>query len=178
MNNISYASVVGSLMYAHVCTRPDNAYVVEVLGRYQSNPSIDHWKAKKETDDLEVIAYFDSNYVGCIGSQKSTSTYIFMLIGGAISWRSAKQTLITTSTMEVEFVSYFEATLHDVWLNCFISRLRFMDSISKSLKFYCDNLVANVLRKKVVIELVNTKLMIVDSLTKDMPLKNFKDHMI
>ena len=42
MKNIPYASVVGSLMYAQVCTRPDIAYAVGVLGRYQSNPGVDH----------------------------------------------------------------------------------------------------------------------------------------
>ena len=40
MKNIPYASVVGSLMYAQVCTRPDIAYAVGVLGRYQSNPGV------------------------------------------------------------------------------------------------------------------------------------------
>ena len=48
MNNIPYASAVGSLMYAQVCTRPDIAYAVEVLGRYQSNPGIDHWRVAKK----------------------------------------------------------------------------------------------------------------------------------
>ena len=33
---------VGSLMYAQVCTRPDIAYVVRMLGRYLSNPSMDY----------------------------------------------------------------------------------------------------------------------------------------
>ena len=42
MKNIPYASAVGSLMYAQVCTRPDIAFVVGMLGRYQSNPSMDH----------------------------------------------------------------------------------------------------------------------------------------
>ena len=42
MSNIPYASAVGSLMYAQVCTRPDIAFAVGMLGRYQSNPSIDH----------------------------------------------------------------------------------------------------------------------------------------
>ena len=42
MTNIPYASVVGSLMYAHVCTRPDIAYAIGMLGRYQSNPGLDH----------------------------------------------------------------------------------------------------------------------------------------
>ena len=47
MQKIPYASVVGSLMYAQVCTRPDVAYIVGGLGRYLSNPGMDHWKATK-----------------------------------------------------------------------------------------------------------------------------------
>ena len=47
MKQISYASVVGSLMYAQVCTRLDLAYIVGMLGRYLSNPGMDHWKAVK-----------------------------------------------------------------------------------------------------------------------------------
>ena len=42
MKNIPYASAVGSLMYAQVCTRLDIAFVVEMLGRYQSNLGMDH----------------------------------------------------------------------------------------------------------------------------------------
>ena len=42
MKNIPYASLVGSLMYAQVCTKPDISYVVGVLGLYQSNLGIDH----------------------------------------------------------------------------------------------------------------------------------------
>ena len=42
MKNIPYASAVGSLMYAQVCTRPDIAYAIRVLGRYRSNPGMDH----------------------------------------------------------------------------------------------------------------------------------------
>jgi hypothetical protein len=62
-----------------------------------------------------------------------------MLASGAVSWRSAKQTLTATSTMEAEFVSCFEATSHDVWLKSFISRHIVVDSISRPLKKYCDN---------------------------------------
>ena len=42
MKNIPYASIVGSLLYAQVCTRLDIAFVVGMLGRYQSNSGIDH----------------------------------------------------------------------------------------------------------------------------------------
>ncbi|XP_070023443.1 secreted RxLR effector protein 161-like [Nicotiana sylvestris] len=73
---IQYASLVGSLMYAHVCTRSDIAFTVGMLSRYQSNPDLDHWK---------VIGYSDSNLGGCKDTGKSTSGYIFLLAGGAVS---------------------------------------------------------------------------------------------
>ncbi|WJX19405.1 hypothetical protein P8452_09107 [Trifolium repens] len=218
MKNIPYASVVGSLMYAQVCTRPDIAFAVGILGRYQSNPGMDHWKAAKkvlrylqetkdymlmyrQTDNLDVTGYLDSDFAGCVDSRKSTSGYIFMLAGGAISWRSTKQTLVATSTMEAEFVSCFEATSHGVWLKSFISGLRIMDSISRPLKVFCDNSATvfmaknnksgsrskhidikylaireRVKDKVVLIEHISTELMIADPLTKGMPPLKFKDH--
>merc|ERR1712080_750413 len=44
---IPYSSVVGSLMYAMVCTRPDLAHAVGVVSRYMSNPGKEHWQAVK-----------------------------------------------------------------------------------------------------------------------------------
>ncbi|RVX00432.1 Retrovirus-related Pol polyprotein from transposon TNT 1-94 [Vitis vinifera] len=164
MKNISYAFAVGSLMYAKVCTRPDIAFAVGMLGQYQSNPSMNHWKAVKKvmrylqgtkdynlmyrrTSNLEVVGYSYSNFVGYVDLRKSTSGYIFILVGRAISWRSVKQTLTATSTMKVEFISCFEATSHGVWLKSFISELRVMDSMSRSLSIYCDNSVAVFMAK-------------------------------
>ncbi|XP_047161805.1 secreted RxLR effector protein 161-like [Vigna umbellata] len=102
MESIPYASVVGSVMYAQTCTRPYISFVVGRLGRYQSNPGMDHWKATKKflrylqgtkeymlnyrrSDHLEVIGYSDSNYVGCVDSRKSTFGYVYLLAGGEIS---------------------------------------------------------------------------------------------
>ncbi|KAG8496846.1 hypothetical protein CXB51_008129 [Gossypium anomalum] len=102
MQKIPYASAVGSLMYAQVCTRPDIAYIVGMLGRYLSNPCIDHWVAAKRvmrylqitkdymltferSDLLEVIGCSDSDFARCQDSRKSTSSYIYLLVGGAIS---------------------------------------------------------------------------------------------
>jgi len=48
MENIPIASVVGSLMYDQTCTRPDISFAVGMLGRYQSNPGLEHWKATKK----------------------------------------------------------------------------------------------------------------------------------
>ena len=48
MKSIPYVSIVGSLMHAQTCTRPDISFVVGMLGRYQSNPRLDHWKIAKK----------------------------------------------------------------------------------------------------------------------------------
>ena len=48
IKTIPYASVVGSLMYAQVCMRPYITFIVNVLGRYLSNPRHDHWVAAKK----------------------------------------------------------------------------------------------------------------------------------
>ncbi|XP_060170759.1 secreted RxLR effector protein 161-like [Lycium barbarum] len=103
-------------MYAQVCTRPDIAFIVNALGRYQSNTGRRHWvPAQKvmrylkktrdymlvyrKVDDLEVIGYSDSDFGGCPDDLRSTSSFIFMLAGGVISWKSVKQTFTTSSTM-------------------------------------------------------------------------------
>ncbi|RVX07135.1 Retrovirus-related Pol polyprotein from transposon TNT 1-94 [Vitis vinifera] len=132
MERFPYASVV-SLMYAQVCTRPDIAYIVGMLGRYLSNPGMDHWKKAKRvmrylqrtkdymltyrrSSHLEIVGYSDSDFAGCLDSRRSTSGYIFMLAGGAVSWKSVKQTLIASSTMEAEFIACYEASNHGIWL--------------------------------------------------------------
>ena len=155
----------------------------------------------RRTDELEVIGYSDSDFATCVDSRKSTSGYIFMFANEAISWRSAKQTLIAISTMEAKFVSCFEATSHGVWLKSVIVGLRVVDSISRPLRIYCDNSAAVLMTrnnksgsqskhidikylairerikdKKVVIEYVSTQLMIDDPLIKSMSPFRFKDH--
>ncbi|XP_052728444.1 secreted RxLR effector protein 161-like [Vigna angularis] len=159
MESIPYASVVRSLMYAQTCTRPDISFAVGILGRYQSNPGMDHWKAAKKvlrylqgtkeymltyrkSDHLEMVGYSDSDYAGCVDSRKSTFGYVYLLAGGAISWKSAKQSVIATSTMEAEFMACFEATVHALWLRNFVSRLGIIDSIARPIRIYCYNSAA------------------------------------
>ena len=47
MKEVPYASAVGSLMYAMLCTRPDICFAVGMVSRYQSNPGREHWTAVK-----------------------------------------------------------------------------------------------------------------------------------
>ncbi|XP_068504684.1 uncharacterized protein [Phaseolus vulgaris] len=86
MNNIPYAFVVVSLVYAQTCTRPYIRFAV------------------------------DSDFARCMETRKSTFGYVYLLAGGAISWKSVKQLVIVASTMEVEFVACFVATIQANWL--------------------------------------------------------------
>ena len=115
-------------MYAQVCTRLDIAFAISVLGRFQSDPGMDHWRAAKKVlrylqrtkdfmftyrcfDLLEVVGYANADYAGCADELKSTSGYVFMLAEGAISWKSVKQTLTASSTTQAEYVTCYETTL-------------------------------------------------------------------
>jgi hypothetical protein len=88
---------------------------------------------------LEIVDYLDSDFAGCLDTEKSTSRYIFTLANGAISWKSSKQTITTSSTMYAEFVACYEAIRQAEWFKKFVSGLRVVDSIEKPLKIYCDN---------------------------------------
>nr|KYP59222.1 Retrovirus-related Pol polyprotein from transposon TNT 1-94 [Cajanus cajan]KYP75177.1 Retrovirus-related Pol polyprotein from transposon TNT 1-94 [Cajanus cajan] len=69
----------------------------------------------KRSNHLEVIDYLDSNYAGCVDSRKSSFEYIFLLAGRVMSWKNAKQSMIATFTMKVEFVACFDATIQALW---------------------------------------------------------------
>ena len=218
MEKIPYSSAIASLMYAQVCTRPDIAFIVGMLGRYLSNPGMDHWKAAKrvmrylqrtkeymltyrKSDQLEIIGYSDSDFAGCQDSRRYTLGYIYMLAGGAISWRSAKQTLVALSTMTTEFVACYEASNQGIWLRNFVTELRILEDVERPLKISYDNKSAvlysnnnrsstkskhidikflvvkeRVQSGQISIEHIGTNSMIADPLTKRLPPKVFHEH--
>ncbi|KAL0551779.1 hypothetical protein IC582_010868 [Cucumis melo] len=114
-----YAKIIGSLMYLINYTRPDIAYAVSRLSRYTHNPDRYHWDALRHLlrylkinyclyfKKISIIleGYCDANRVRDNDEVKSTSGYVFLLRGGAISWKSAKQTYIARSTLEFEFIA-------------------------------------------------------------------------
>ena len=89
-----------------------------------------------------MVGCIDSNYAGCVDDKISTFGYIFMMVEGSVSWKSVKQTLTASSTMEVEYVACYEATCHAILLRNFISTLEVVHSIFRPLKLFCDNSVA------------------------------------
>ena len=151
------------------------------------------------SDSLHIVEYSDSNYAG--DNRKSTSGYVFTLAGGAISWKSSKQTVTTSSTMYAEFVACYEATGQVNWLKKFIPGLKVVDDIYRPLKLYCDNNPAvqyahnnkssgaakhidikyYVVKDKVwdhviSLEHISTEKMLADPLTKGLSPNVFREH--
>ena len=85
------------------------------------------------------IGYTDSDFQSDRDSRKSTSGYVFTLGGGAISWRSVKQSSIADSTMGAEYIAASEAAKEAVWLKNFLLDLGVVPSAQSAITLYCDN---------------------------------------
>jgi hypothetical protein len=155
----------------------------------------------KRTDSLEIEGYSDADYAGYVDERKSTSGYVFTLAGGAISWKSFKQSITAPSTMVAEYVACYEASGQANWLKKFIPGLRVVDSIQRPLRMYCDNEPAvfyahnnkssdagkhidikyyvvkdRIQDHTISLEHISTKRMLADPLTKGLPPSVFSEH--
>ncbi|XP_065627553.1 secreted RxLR effector protein 161-like [Quercus suber] len=142
-------------MYAMLCPRPDICYSIGMVSRYQTNSGPKHWQVVKQIlkylrrmrdymliyqcEDLIPISYTNSDFQPDLNFRKSTSGYVFTLGGGAISWRSVKQSYIADSIMEVEYVAACEAAKEAVWLQNFLSDLGVVRMEQVLITLFCNN---------------------------------------
>ncbi|KAD4889451.1 hypothetical protein E3N88_21524 [Mikania micrantha] len=152
MAKVPYASAVGSLMYAMVCTRPDIAHAVGLVSRYMSNSGKEHWEAVKwllrylkgtskmglcfKGKDTVLRGYTDADLGGCKELYKSTTGYVFSMGGTAVSWMSRLQRSVALSTTEAEYMAAVEASKELIWLKNFLEELGKKQPDSP---LYCDN---------------------------------------
>ncbi|KAK1611446.1 hypothetical protein QYE76_035119 [Lolium multiflorum] len=158
MSQIPYASAVGSIMYAMLCTRPDIAHAVSLTSRYQSDPGMEHWTAVKNIlkylkrtkdmflcyggdQELVVTSYTDASW-NTPDDSKSQSGYVFILNGAAVSWASSKQCTVAKSSTESEYIAASEASSEAVWMKRFIVELGVVPSALDPFVIYCDNMGA------------------------------------
>ncbi|GJZ55919.1 zinc finger, CCHC-type containing protein [Tanacetum coccineum] len=129
VSQLKYSRVIGCLMYAMTCTRPDIAFVVCKLSRYTSNPNTQYWQAIQRV----------LNWISNIEDNSSTSGWVFLLGGGAISWAFKKQTCITSSTMESEFVALAGADKEVEWLGNLILEIPLWSKPIAHISIRCDS---------------------------------------
>ena len=141
VDQASYQSAVGHLLYLSTKTRPDIAYAVSDVARFTSDPTEEPWAAVKcivrylnGTRDMdllykgrdgtkECISYSDANWAGDLDDRKSTSGYVFLISDAAISWRSKKQSCVALTTAEAEYMALASATQEAIWLQQLLSEL-------------------------------------------------------
>ena len=147
--------VIGCLMYAMTSTRPDIAYAVGKLSRFTSNPSRHHWHAITRVfkylkgtmnHGLSYVGfpsvlegYSDASWINNVEDSSSTSGWVFLLGGGAISWASKKQTCITSSTMESEFVALAAAGKEAEWLRNLVYEIPIWPKPISPISIHCDS---------------------------------------
>ena len=167
MSRVPYSSVVGSFIYAMMCTRPDLAHAVSVVNGFMSNPGKTHWEVVKwimrylrgtsnlclvydssgSTSDIVGYTYFDSDYDGDLLRRRSLTCYVFTLFRCAISWKATLQSIVALSTTEVEYMSLTEGVKEGIWLHGLVDSL--ILDMQKPI-IYCDSQSALSLAKNLV----------------------------
>ena len=119
-----YRMIVGSLLYLACWSRPDISFAVSELSRFVSSAGEVQMKAAqrvlrylkgskelglqymKSSDPTNILwGYVDSDWAGCLDTRKSTSGYVLMFNGCAVSWKSKRQSVVALSSAEAEFIA-------------------------------------------------------------------------
>jgi len=150
-----YQQLIGSLMYAMVCTCPDISYTVGIVARHVLASGHVHIKAVKHiyhylhgTSDYKPvyqatkgpdkpIVYSDSDWARDHNDWKSITGFVTCLSDGAITWASHKQACVSTSSTEAEFIAAATSCQEVLWLHNFFDFIQI--PITTPTPLYSDN---------------------------------------
>ena len=148
-----YRSLIGSLIYLNVGTRPDISWIVSKLSQYLTNPGPQHVAAAKRVlrylkrtrdykitftpSSYDLVGYSDSDWAGDIDDRRSTSGYVFTLGTTTLSWKTRKQSTVALSTCEAEYMALVEATKEATYLRMLCKALQI--PVREHSTVYCDN---------------------------------------
>jgi hypothetical protein len=159
MRVIPYASAIGSIMYAMLCTRSDVSYALSATSIYQSNYGETHWTIVKNVlkylrrtkkvflmfgggEEFVVTGYNDASFQIDADDSKLQSGFVFCLNREAVSWKSSKQDTVADSMTEAEYITASEVAKETVWFRNFVSKLGVISSASNPMDLYYDNIGA------------------------------------
>ena len=160
MWNIPYREAVVMLMYAMLGTRPDISYAVTMVSKFSSNPGMAHWDVVKRiyhyllgSKDLWLMYGGDTKvlvgYADADGSMAedwcAVSGYTFIVDGGAVSWSTKCQEIVSLSTTESEYITTTHAAKEVLWLCSLIMQV--FGPLTQATTLFLDNQSAIVLAK-------------------------------
>ncbi|MBW0518240.1 hypothetical protein O181_057955 [Austropuccinia psidii MF-1] len=151
--NKNYQQAIGKISYLQVATRPDLAFVTSQLLQFLEKPGYSHWVTFKHFlqylavtknlelclggDNFSLCTYSDSDYANCIDTQRSVSGYLTMVGGTCITWKSEKQTTVSTSSCEAEYRAQYKGCKDLLWLARLLKDLKI--SVPRPLQLFGDN---------------------------------------
>lgn len=152
----SYQRKIGSLLFAAIATRPDIAFAVSRLSRFNQQPGPQHHKAADRVfhylyrtqdyciryggdarDLSSFICSSDASFADNTLDRKSSQGYIMKLFGGAVAWRANKQDTVTTSSTEAELLAISQTAKETIYLSRLMKALTL--HIPEALTVECDN---------------------------------------
>lgn len=154
LRKIPYQEAVGSLLYLAQATRPDIAFAVNDVSRFNTTYTMAHWKAVKrimrylrgtvnyklsfDTKNPEqLIGYTDADWASDIDKRRSCTGYVFKLSGGSISWKSTRQSTVALSSTEAEYMALSATIQEGIWLLQLCDELG--QKLSMPINLKCDN---------------------------------------
>jgi hypothetical protein len=163
---LRYRSLVGGLLYVAVNTRPDIAHTVMSLARYMQGPTSAHWQRARrvlrylrgnpgglvytQQQFATLEAFADASFATDNNSGKSTTGFVLLLSGAAVSWRSKLQSCVAQSTTEAEYISLALAAAEVYWLR---QLLAFLNNVQAApTPIYEDNNAALQLASNPVVQ--------------------------
>ncbi|UYV67807.1 K02A2.6-like [Cordylochernes scorpioides] len=166
VKKVEYQSLIGSLIYLSVSTRPDIAYAVSALGKFSNDPRRQHWNADKRvlrylkgTSCLRITyrksnealhGYVDADWGGNLVDRKSHTGIVYFLARGPIAWESKKQQTVTLSSTESEYVALCEAGKEAVYLRALLDEMGFGELLNGPTVLKTDNQGAQQLARNPV----------------------------
>lgn len=154
VGKIPYQEAVGALLYLAQGTRPDIAFAVNNVSRFNQCHSDIHWKAVKRifrylrgTTDYklryskskngDIIAYSDSDWASDVDKRRSCSGFVITMSGGAICWSSKRQPIVALSSTEAEYIALSATACETIWLIQLANELK-QRKDGKAI-IHCDN---------------------------------------
>ncbi|XP_069144617.1 uncharacterized mitochondrial protein AtMg00810-like [Solanum lycopersicum] len=133
-----YQRLIGRLLYLTM-TRPDIAFVVQVLSQFMHSPKTSHMEAA-----IRVVKYIKGtaglDWAACVESKRSVTGYVVKFGNAAISWKAKKQNTVSRSSAEEEFRSMATTVAEIVWLKGLFKELE--TEIRLPIRLFCDSKAA------------------------------------
>ena len=124
-------------LISHLMTCPTQQYfaVAKSVLRYLKG-TVDYGVFYRKGGISDLIEFTDGDYAGDMKDSKSTSSYVFMMSGGAVAWSSRKQPIVTLSTTKVEFVAASACACQVVWMRRILKEINHSHQI-EGTKLMC-----------------------------------------